>query len=64
MFVFTVLPQGNPQGFAFPLPRGRTRISVPFAIAKVLCYVLSLKGRNNNAALDLVKKRKTPAKRK
>lgn len=36
----------------------------PFANWKLLCYVPSLKGRNNNAALDFAKERKTPAKRK
>jgi len=36
----------------------------PFANWKLLCYVPSLKGRNNNAALDFAKGRKTPAKRK
>lgn len=35
-----------------------------FAKWKLLCYVSSLKGRNNNAALDFAKEIKTPAKRK
>lgn len=35
----------------------------PFANWKLLCYVQSLKGRNNNVSLDSPKESKAPAKK-